>query len=144
MDQPRLPDQLSLFEKLPAKPARPKSRGPKPSRRANPDQLALSLREPPTLRLIRGEGAGTGHRRGRLVGLPHPSLDKPLPSREEITLILLQAGADLVAGRISPAGASIIREAAEEALFCLEESERDPEMQPGFVRAARALEELCS
>ena len=59
-------------------------------------------------------------------------------------MTLLQAGAELVAGRISPAGASIIREAAAEALFCLEESERDPEMQPGFVRAARALEELCS
>lgn len=59
-------------------------------------------------------------------------------------MILLQAGADLVAGRISAAGAALIREAAEEALFHLEESERDPERRSGFVRAARALEELCN
>jgi hypothetical protein len=137
------PGQLSLFDATngpkPSAPSRP-SRRP---RGAKADQLALPLREPPALRVIQGEGAGTGHRRGRLVGLPHPELDAPLPSRAEITRILLQAGADLVAGRISPAGAAAIREAAEEALDCLEASERHPDLQPSFVRAVRALSELC-
>lgn len=40
------------------------------------------------------------------------------------------------------AGATAIREAAEEALRSLEAAERDPHCQPRFVRAARALHEL--
>lgn len=141
MDPSRPPRQLSLFDTPPRRPAkRPVAARPTPRRESG--QLELPLRERPALRLIPGEGEGGGHRRARLVGLPHPDLDRRLPSREEITLILLQAGADLVAGRISPVGAAAIREAAEEALSCLEASERDPNCQPSFVRAARALEEL--
>lgn len=144
MDDRRPAEQLSLFD-LPPRPAarpRPPQKAAPPA--ARPAQLALPLREGHALRLIRGEGEGTGYRRGRLVGLPHPGLDRPLPSRAEITQILIQAGADLMAGRLSPTGASFIREAAEEALLCLEASARDPGRQAGFVRAARALEELCS
>jgi len=139
----RRPIQLSLFDvpvgPKPSAPSRPR-RGP---RRGKSHQLSLPLRQPPSLRVIQGEGAGTGHRRARLVGLPHPELDPPLPTREEITRILLQAGADLMAGRISPVCAAAIREAAEEALDCLEASERHPDLQPRFVLAARALSELC-
>lgn len=139
----RRPIQLSLFEVPTGSRPAPSSRARRGSRREESRQLSLPLRQPPALRLIHGEGAGTGHRRGRLVGLPHPELDPPLPSREEITRILLQAGADLMAGRISPACAAAIREAAEEALECLEASEREPDLQPRFVLAARALTELC-
>lgn len=110
-----------------------------------PEQLLLPLVEPPRLRIVRGEGQGSGHPWGRLVALPAsaPGGGEPLPSREEITLALLQAGADLVAGRISVAGATAIREAAEEALRRLEEAQRDPASQPRFVRAAKALSDLC-
>lgn len=144
MDPTRPPEQLSLFDVPAPRPAKAEGARRRPAaQKLRQHQLDLPLRDRPALRLIPGEGEGSGQVRGRLVALPHPTLDRPLPSREEIAILLLQAGADLVAGRISPAGASAIREAAEEALACLEASERDPSHQPNFVRAARALEDLC-
>ena len=143
MDRRRPPRQLSLFDLPERRAPRPAAKEGAAARSAAPTQLDLPLRERPALRVIQGQGEGSGHRRGHLVGLPHPELDPRLPSRDEITLILLQASADLVAGRLSPVMAAAIREAAEEALFALEASERDPHLQPSFVRAARALEELC-
>lgn len=129
-------------QSMQAEPARPKrERGaPKP-------QLELALREPRVVGVIAGGGSGSGHRLGRLVAIdggaaPRGKPQRPLPTRDEITGALLGALADLVAGRISAAAASAIREAAEDALRQLEASERDPHRVPQFVRAARALQEL--
>jgi hypothetical protein len=145
------PEQLSLpidpaTGPAPASVARPEARRAKASRAP---QLELSLREPRVVAVIDGGGSGSGHRRARLVALDGGAAagkgatpQRPLPTRDEITGALLGGLADLVAGRISAAAASAIREAAEDALRQLEASERDPHRVPQFVRAARALQEL--
>lgn len=95
------------------------------------------------MEVVEGGGAGTGHRRGRLVPLDGGrSAAPPLPTRDEITGALLGALANLAAGRISSAAAEAIRLAAEDALRQLEAAERDPHRAPQFVRAARALRDL--
>lgn len=124
-------------------------RGSAPAAKVRPpcDQLELplppALDAAPRIAVLAGGGSGSGHRRARLVALDGGGAPgRPLPTRDEITTALLGGLADLVAGRISPAGASALREAAENALRQLDAAERDPHRAPQFVRAARALQEL--
>lgn len=146
MSQP--PEQLSLDIAAGAaqgdRPAPGGAPAPRAGRgRRQAAQLDLALREPRVVAVIEGGGGGSGHRLARLVAIEGGAAPRrPLPSREEITAALLGALADLVAGRMSAAAASAIREAAEETLRQLEAAERDPHRTPQFVRAARALQEL--
>lgn len=154
----RPPGQLPLFPTRRAGPAADEAKAPREARKASrpgiqaaertgaePAQLPLALRPARRVAVIAGGGSGTGHRRARLVALDGGAAARaarPLPNREEITAALLQGLADLVAGRISVAAAAAIREAAEQALRQLDAAELDPHARPGFVRAARALQEL--
>ncbi len=146
----QVPEQLTFFALQPAAPAKralqgkPAVRQPAPARCGQLDLPLPPAHEAPRIAVIDGGGSGTGHRRARLVALQGGTapVQRPLPTRDEITAALLGALADLVAGRISPTAATAIREAAEDALRQLEASERDPHRAPQFVRAARALQEL--
>ena len=95
----------------------PLSAAPQPSRAAGP-----------SLRVIRGEG----QRRQ----------DEPLTSRDAVARVLMEAGADMLLRRISPARAEEIERQVDRALELFDRVDANPLVAPILRRHLDALEAL--
>jgi hypothetical protein len=90
-------------------------------------QLELPLKNPPKLRLIKGEGQ---------------RVEEKLDNREAVMRVLIEAGADMLLRRISPERAEFIEQQVEDVLSLFDRVDREPAAMAELKKKLDDLEGL--